>query len=109
MAGYNHRQSLVRFIDDEDGYGFSEFRSNKHLRVVKPTSWRDLFRKYPPGKGIIKDRVYYNRRKKQNYTIPASKNYSIYDSYIGKSLIHELKPGDIEHFIKDLTSTEGPF
>ena len=63
MAGYNHRQSLVRFIDDEDGYGFSEFRSNKHLRVVKPTSWRDLFRKYPPGKGIIKDRVYYNRRK----------------------------------------------
>ena len=106
MAGYNHRQSFVRFIDDEDGYGFSEFRSNKHLRVVKPTSWRDLFRKYPPGKGIIKDRVYYNRRKKQNYTIPASKNYSIYDSYIGKSLIHELKPGDIEHFIKDLTSTE---
>ena len=36
----------------------------------------------PPnsGKGILKDRVYYNRRKKQTYTIPKSQNYCIYDS-----------------------------
>ena len=104
MAGYNQRQTLVKFYDDDDGYGVAEFRSNKHLRIAKPTSMRDLFRKFPPGKGIIKDRQYWNRRRKQTYTIPASKNYSIYDHNLGKSFIHELTPGDVEHFIKGLSS-----
>ena len=106
MAGYNHRQTLVDFTEDEDGYGIHKFKSNKHLRVMKPTSWKDLFRKYPPGKGIIKDRIYYNRRKKITYTIPASKNKSIYDSDLGKSPIHDLKVGDIEAWIRDLSSME---
>ena len=106
MAGYNHRNTLIKFYDDDQGYGAAKFLPNKHLRVAKPTSMRDLFRKYPPQKGIIKDRVYYNRRKKQNYTIPASQNYSIYDSDIGKSLIHELTPGDIEAWIRDKSSWE---
>jgi integrase len=104
LAGYNQRQSLVNFFDDDDGYGVAEFKSNKSLRVAKPTSWRDLFRKFPPGKGILKDRVYWNRRRKQTYTIPASQNYSIYDHDIGKSLMHELKPGDVENFVKGLSS-----
>mgnify|MGYP003119098082 FL=1 len=106
MCGYNHRQTLVDFTEDDDGYGIHKFKSNKHLRVMKPTSWRDLFRKYPPGRGIIKDRQYYNRRKKITYTIPASKNKSIYDSDLGKSLIHDLKVGDIEAWIRDLSSME---
>ena len=37
MAGYNHRQTLVKFYDDDDGYGVAEFRSNTHLRIAKPT------------------------------------------------------------------------
>jgi len=106
MAGYNHRNTLVRFLDDDKGYGYGDFLANKHLRVAKPTSWRDLFRKYPSGKGMEKDRVYYNRRKKQTYTINKSQNYSIYDSDIGKSLIHELTPGDIEEWIRDKSSWE---
>ena len=106
MAGYNHRNTLVRFLDDDQGYGYGEFLPNKHLRVAKPTSWRDLFRKYPPGKGLEKDRIYYNRRKKQTYTINKSQNYSIYDSDIGKSLISELTPGDIEEWIRDKSSWE---
>ena len=106
MAGYNHRNTLVRFLDDDKGYGYADFLANKHLRVAKPTSWRDLFRKYPSGKGMEKDRVYYNRRKKQTYTINKSQNYSIYDSDIGKSLIHELTPGDIEEWIRDKSSWE---
>ena len=106
MAGYNNRTSLVKFIDDNEGYGVAKFLPNKHLRITKPTSMRDLFRKYPPGRGVEKDRVYYNRRKKQNYTITASQNYSIYDSDIGKSLIHELTPGDIEAWVRDKSSWE---
>jgi len=106
MCGYNNRTTLVRFLDDENGYGYGEFLANQHLRVAKPTSWRDLFRKYPPGKGMEKDRVYYNRRKKQTYTITKSQNYSIYDSDIGKSLISELTPGDIEEWIRDKSSWE---
>jgi integrase len=104
MAGYNDRIDLVKFRDDEDGYGYPEFKANFHKRVSKPRDMTDLFRKYPPGKGIKKDRVYYNRRRKQTYTIPASQNYSIYDSDIGKSLISKLTPGDVEHFIRGLSS-----
>ncbi len=106
MAGYNHRNTLVKFYDDDQGYGEPKFIPNLHLRVAKPKDMRDLFRKYPPGKGIIKDRVYYNRRKKQHYTITASQNYSIYDSDLGKSKIHELTPGDIEAWVRDKSSWE---
>ena len=105
MAGYSKRQSLVTFEDDDDGYCVRKFIPNKHLRVIAPTSWKDLFRKYPPRHGMLtKDREYYNRRKKQTYTIPASKNKSIYDSDLGKSLIEDLKPGDVEAWCRDLTS-----
>ena len=106
LAGYNHRQTLVEFEEDDDGYGIHKFKPNKHLRVNAPTSWRDLFRKYPPGRGVIKDRIYWNRRKRKTYTIPASKNRSIYDSDLGKSLISDLKPGDVEAWIKNLSSME---
>lgn len=106
MAGYNHRNTLIKFYDDDQGFGEPKFVPNLHLRVAKPKDMRDLFRKYPPGRGVLKDRVYYNRRKKQNYTISASQNYSIYDSDIGKSLISELTPGDIEAWIRDKSSWE---
>jgi len=107
LAGYNKRQSQVTFEDDENGYCVRKFLPNKHLRLIAPKTWKDLFRKYPPGYGMLtKDREYYNRRKKQTYTIPASKNKSIYDSSLGKSLIEKLTPGDVEAWCKDLTSME---
>ncbi len=106
MFGYNARLQLIQFRDDDKGYGYTEFKPNFHLRVNKPRDYNDLFRKFPPGKGIIKDRKYWNRRKKLWYTIDASQNSSIYDSNIGKSLIHELTPGDIEHFIRGFSSSE---
>ena len=105
LAGYSKRQSLVTFEDDDDGYSVRKFIPNKHLRLVAPKTWKDLFRKYPPGHGMItKDREYYNRRRKETYTIPASKNKSIYDSDLGKSLIEDLKPGDVEAWCRDLSS-----
>ena len=106
LAGYNYRKSLVTFYDDENGDGVVQFQSNKHLRINKPKNMRDLFRKYPPGRGILQDRKYWNRRRKQTYTIPASQNKSIYDSDLGKSLIEDLKPGDIEAWIRDTSSEE---
>ena len=104
MAGYNNRQLLVEFEDNDNGEAVATFRSNKHLRINAPRDWQDLFRKYPPGRGVKKDRHYYNRRKKQTYTITASKNKAIYDTDLGKSLIEDLKPGDIEHWLKDVSS-----
>ena len=106
MFGYNHRLQLIKYRDDDKGYGYTEFLPNFHLRVNKPRDYNDLFRKFPPGKGVIEDRKYWNRRKKIWYTIDASQNKSIYDSDIGKSLIHELTPGDIEHFIRGFSSSE---
>ena len=105
MAGYNNRQLLVEFADNDNGEAVATFRSNKHLRINAPRDWQDLFRKYPPGRGVKKDRHYYNRRKKQTYTITASKNKAIYDTDLGKSLIEDLKPGDIEHWLKDISSS----
>ncbi len=105
MAGYNNRQLLVEFEDDDNGEAVPTFRANKHLRINAPRDWQDLFRKYPPGRGVKKDRHYYNRRKKQTYTITASKNKAIYDTDLGKSLIEDLKPGDIEHWLKDISSS----
>jgi len=104
MAGYNKRQSMVTWYDDEDGGGVVKFLPNLHYRTIAPKDWIDLFRKFPPGTGVLKDRVYYNRRKKQTYTIDASSNYSIYDSDLGKSLIHELTTGDIELWLREITS-----
>ena len=105
MAGYNNRQLLVEFEDDDNGEAIATFKANKHLRINAPRDWQDLFRKYPPGRGVKKDRHYYNRRKKQTYTITASKNKAIYDTDLGKSLIEDLKPGDIEHWLKDISSS----
>ena len=104
MAGYNNRQLLVEFEDNDNGEAVPTFKANKHLRINAPRDWQDLFRKYPPGRGVKKDRNYYNRRKKHTYTITASKNKSIYDSDLGKSLIEDLKPGDIEHWLNDVSS-----
>ncbi len=105
MAGYNNRQLLVEFEDDDNGEAIATFKANKHLRINAPRDWQDLFRKYPPGRGVKKDRHYYNRRKKQTYTITASKNKAIYDTDLGKSLIEDLKPGDIEHWLRDISSS----
>ena len=104
LAGYNKRQSHVTFEDDENGWCVREFLPNLHLRTIAPKSWQDLFRKYPPRHGVLKDREYYNRRKKQTYVLPASKNKSIYDSDLGKSLIEDLKPGDVESWCRELSS-----
>jgi len=104
MAGYNNRQLLVEFEDNDDGEAVPTFKANKHLRINAPRDWQDLFRKYPPGRGVKKDRQYYNRRKKHTYTITASENKAIYDTDIGKSLIEDLKPGDLEHWLGDVSS-----
>ena len=104
MAGYNKRQSAVTWYDDDDGGGVVKFLPNLHYRTVAPRDWTDLFRKFPPGNGVLKDRVYYNRRSKISYTKTASKTYSIYDSDLGKSLIHELKTGDIEAWLREISS-----
>ncbi len=71
---------------------------------LEKRDWQDLFRKYPPGRGVKKDRQYYNRRKKHTYTISASENKAIYDTDLGKSLIEDLKPGDLEHWLGDVSS-----
>ena len=104
MAGYNNRQLLVEFEDNDDGEAVPTFKANKHLRINAPRDWQDLFRKYPPGRGVKKDRQYYNRRKKHTYTIAASENKAIYDTDLGKSLIEDLKPGDLEHWLGDVSS-----
>ena len=44
LAGYSKRQSLVTFEDDDNGYCVRKFTPNKHLRLIAPKTWKDLFR-----------------------------------------------------------------
>ena len=47
LAGYNHINTLVEWYDHDNGSAQVKFIPNKHLRVIAPKDWTDLFRKYP--------------------------------------------------------------
>jgi len=84
LIGYNKRHSHLKFEDDKRGYGRIDFVANIHLRTVAPTSWEDLFNKFPSGTGIDK----------------TQKERSIYDSDIGKTLIKDLTTPMIKNYIE---------
>lgn len=39
MAGYNNRQTLVEFEDDDNGEAVVKFIPNKHLQIIAPKDW----------------------------------------------------------------------
>jgi len=91
LIGYNKRHSHLKFEDDKRGYGRIDFVANIHLRTVAPTSWEDLFNKFPSGTGIDK----------------SQKERSVYDSDIGKSLIKDLTTPMIKNYIEKNSQSVG--
>ena len=88
LIGYNWRSRHLIFTENGKGYGRVSFKANRHKRTAKPTDWEDLFKKFPSGHGIIKD-------KKFNPLLETS----LYDSELSKLVIDELNEGIIRKYI----------
>ena len=88
LLGHNWRTKHLIF-DDINGKGVVHFKANTHKRTAKPESWTDLFSKFPPGHGILKD-SYFNPKNER----------SVYDNDLGKLVIDELTPGIVERYLE---------
>ena len=71
MAGYNQRQSLVNLLMMMmTATARHEFKSNTTFKNSKAYYLGEIYlESFLPVKEYLKDRVYWNRRKKQTYTI----------------------------------------
>ena len=89
LIGYNWRTHHLIFVEDYNGHGLVKFKANFHKRTAKPEDWNDLFKKFPHGKGIIKEQKFN----------PLGE-ISVYDDVIGAEKIDNLTPGLIKRFIE---------
>ena len=89
LIGYNWRTHHLIFVEDYNGHGLVKFKANFHKRTAKPEDWNDLFKKFPHGKGIIKEQKFN----------PLGE-ISVYDDVIGAEKIDSLTPGLIKRFIE---------
>ena len=83
LIGHNWRAKHLSFVDVK-GSATLKLTPNWHKRTAKPESIDELFKKYPPGTGLIKNEF-------------SAK--SIYDSPIGKTYIDETTSEDIEDYL----------
>jgi integrase len=95
LLGHNWRTKHLIF-DDVKGKGVVYFKANYSKRTAKPESWTDLFSKFPPGHGILKD----------NYFNPNNER-CVYDSDLGKLVIDELTPGILERYLEAKERSHG--
>ena len=51
MFGFNWRSRCLVYAETEKGYGKVSFKHRTQRKKVKPTSWEDLFSKFPGGSG----------------------------------------------------------
>ena len=94
LIGYNKRTQHLVYDDDEFGNGFITFKACRKYNTIKPESWDDLFKKFPPGHGCIKE---INGKE--------IKDRSLYDSDLGKMLVEELTPAIVRNYLE--RSTKG--
>jgi len=93
LIGYNKRTSFLDYDDDDFGEGRVIFRSSKRYNEGPPKDWDDLFKRYPPRKGMVKQN-FYNR-----YGVT-----SIYDSPLSEIAIENLTGQMIISFRKNFGS-----
>ena len=85
LAGYNWRAKHIRFGDDTKGNGIITFKVNPNFsrfndRTKAPTSFKDLFKKFPSGKGILTKEKHFN----------PTGSISLYDDDFSKTMIKDL-------------------
>ena len=85
LAGYNWRAKHIRFGDDTNGNGIITFKikpkfSRFNDKTKAPTSFKDLFKKFPSGKGILTKEKHFN----------PTGSISLYDDEFSKTMITDL-------------------
>ena len=85
LIGWNWRTRHLLYLDDRRGHGQVHFKANFHKRTAKPEDWDDLFKKFPVGHGIIKDKKFNPNNER-----------SVFDSDLGKLVIDELNTGIVK-------------
>ena len=83
LLGYNERTKCLMFVEDKNGNGLIKFKEGG------PQNFDELFKVYPPGKGLIKNDPQLNPNGER----------SLYDSPLGLTPVLELLPGDVEDYI----------
>ena len=97
LIGYNKRRDHITFEDDEKGWGqilFKERIHNKETKKYEPNpikDWDTLFKTYPAETGCY----------------VGDDETSVYDSYLGKVIIDDLLPGNIEIYLNEITRSYG--
>ena len=89
LIGWNWRTRQLLYLDDRRGHGQVHFKANFHKRTAKPDDWDDLFKKFPVGHGIIKDKKFNPNNER-----------SVFDSDLGKLVIDELNTGIVKRYIE---------
>jgi integrase len=85
LIGYNKRREHITFQDDDKGWGQILFKDKSTIK-----DWDSLFKTYPRETGC------YEGNEK-----------SIYDSYLGKVIIDDLLPGNIEIYLNEIERSYG--
>ena len=89
LIGWNWRTRHLLYLDDRRGHGQVHFKANFHKRTAKPEDWDDLFKKFPSGHGINKDKKFNPNNER-----------SVFDSDLGKLVIDELNTGIVKRYIE---------
>ena len=89
LIGWNWRTRHLLYLDDRSGHGQVHFKANFHKRTAKPDDWDDLFKKFPVGHGIIKDKKFNPNNER-----------SVFDSDLGKLVIDELNTGIVKRYLE---------
>ncbi len=89
LIGWNWRTRHLLYLDDRRGHGQVHFKANYHKRTAKPDDWDDLFKKFPSGHGINKDKKFNPNNER-----------SVFDSDLGKLVIDELNTGIVKRYIE---------
>ena len=94
FIGYNLRKKHLTYHNDDNGNGHVGFKINKLTRTVAPSDWDDLFKKYPSGFKIERDK-----------NLNPNKCRSIYDDPIlSKTWIGDLDRDMIKDYIRQFKS-----
>jgi len=94
FIGYNLRKKHLTYHNDNNGNGHVGFKINKLTRTVAPSDWDDLFKKYPSGFKIERDK-----------NLNPNKCRSIYDDPIlSKTWIGDLDRDMIKDYIRQFKS-----
>ena len=94
MYGYNKRTLLMYYSNNNKGHGKIHYKGNKFYGIAQPENSEDLFKKFPPGAGVVTQKRLGKYKNRSN-------EISLYDHDLSKHLIEHLKAQHIRDYINE--------